>query len=140
MTDRHMAATALAIRLYQMNHAGQLPQRLDQLVPDNLPSVSADAMASSGHAIGYVPRPQHPVLYSVGLNGADDAASEAPMPGLHGEINEWHRLDRVFYLTSTPRDVVYVAPPDGTALPGISASMGIDSDPRPPWEREESSR
>jgi hypothetical protein len=136
VTDRRMAATALAIRLYQMNHAGQIPQRLDQLIPDYLPSVPADAMASSGHPIGYLPRPHHPVLYSVGLNGIDDTASEAPMPGLHGEINEWHRLDRAFYLTNTPREVVYVAPPNATGSPGYIGPIGMDFDPRPPWERE----
>ena len=133
LTDRRLAATALAIRLYQHDHAGKPPDRLEQLVPQYLPAVPIDPMASPSRAIGYRVAAEHPVLYSVGKNGNDDSASEAPQPNRYGELDEWDRLDRVFYLTSRPREVVYIPRPNPNgAIAGYAA--GIDEPA--PWERE----
>ena len=71
---RRMAATALAIRLYQADH-GKRPAKLADLVPGYLPAVPADPFAADGRAIAYLPQATRPTLYSVGLNGSDDAGT-----------------------------------------------------------------
>jgi hypothetical protein len=136
LTDRRLAATALAIRLYQLDHGGARPQRLDVLVPAYLPAVPLDAMAAGGQPIRYLPRADHPVLYSVGGNGADDAGDESPMPNEYGDIDEHRRLDRVFYLSGRQRAYIYIARP----LPSDGSMLGADAgiaDAPPPWERDE---
>jgi hypothetical protein len=47
LTERRLAVTALAIRLYQHDHNGARPQRLEELVPTYLPAVPRDAMAAA---------------------------------------------------------------------------------------------
>jgi hypothetical protein len=71
IAHRRMAATALAIRLYELDH-GQRPDTLAALVPDYLPAVPSDPFAADGRPIGYRPHDAQPVLYSVGLDGIDD--------------------------------------------------------------------
>lgn len=51
---RRMAATAIAIRLYQLDHEGQRPAALDALVPDYLPAVPVDPYVGD-RPIGYKP-------------------------------------------------------------------------------------
>ena len=140
LTDRRLAATALAIRLYQVDHAGARPQRLEELVPAYLPAVPRDAMASGARPIGYVPSAEHPVLYSVGRDGNDESANEKPMPHEFGEIDEWQRLDRVFYLSSRPREVIYIERPQRNLGPGVAAAgmppavWEPEGFTGPPWE------
>jgi len=136
LTDRRLAATALAMRLYRHDHAGARPQRLEELVPKYLPAVPLDAMAAGNRRLSYLPDGAHPVLYSVWRNGDDDAASEAPMPGRHGEIYEFERLDRVFYLTARPHEVVklkYPGQPD-EVVPASDEPVNPES--IAPWERD----
>ena len=133
LTDRRLAATALAIRLYQVDHDGARPQRLDELMPKYLPKIPLDAMAAGGQPIKYLPRAEHPVLYSVGRNGADDAADESAMPNAFGEIDEWERLDRVFYLSGRQREYIYIARP---IRPGDGMFAAVAGEGRPPWEPE----
>jgi len=71
---RRMAATALAIRLYELHHA-QRPQSLDLLVPKYLPTVPRDPFAGDGRPIGYLPFDPQPRLYSVGADGVDEAGA-----------------------------------------------------------------
>jgi hypothetical protein len=73
-TWRHMAATILAIRLYQFDHHQALPKNLRELVPQYLPSMPMDLMAAGERPIGYVAAPE-PFVYSVGRDGVDDVAS-----------------------------------------------------------------
>jgi hypothetical protein len=68
---RRMAATALAIRLYELDH-GRRPARLDDLVPDYLPAVPRDLYSPDERPIGYAPNASPPVLYCISLNGVDD--------------------------------------------------------------------
>ena len=85
-----MAAAALAMRLYELDH-GRPPAKLDDLVPDYLPQLPADPFAADGRPIAYESKavvrsynlgdrragtlttailgPPHPVLYSVGPDG-----------------------------------------------------------------------
>ena len=68
---RRMAAVALAIRLYEVDH-GRRPETLEELVPNYLPTVPEDPFADDGRAMGYAPDAAPPVLYSVGSDGVDD--------------------------------------------------------------------
>ena len=68
---RQLAAAALAIRLYELDH-GWRPETLKQLVPDYLPRVPEDRFTTDHRAIEYKPDASPPVLYSIGVNGIDD--------------------------------------------------------------------
>lgn len=72
VTARHrMAAIALAIRLYEVDH-GRRPGALAELVPDYLDAVPPDPLAPAGVSFKYLPDAETPILYSVGENGVDD--------------------------------------------------------------------
>jgi hypothetical protein len=129
LTDRRLAATALAIRLYQLDHAGDRPHRLQELVPSYLSAVPLDAMAADGRPIGYLPSEERPAVYSVGQNADDDAGSESAMPNEYGEIGAWRRMDRVFYLGAQAREYIYVSRPGANAGYLVQADIG-----RPPWD------
>ena len=68
---RRMAATAVAIRLYEWDH-GRRPATLDELVPKYLPAVPADPFTADGSPIRYLPEAERPLLYSVGRNSVDE--------------------------------------------------------------------
>ncbi len=68
---RRMAAIALAIRMYEVDH-GDRPENLADLVPAYLPAVPADPFAASGRPIAYRPEADPPVLYSVNRDGVDE--------------------------------------------------------------------
>jgi hypothetical protein len=133
LTERRLAATALALRLYQVDHGGARPQRLEELTPAYLPAVPLDAMAAGNRRLSYLPRAEHPVLYSVGENGDDDGGSEAAMPKRYGDLAEWDRLDRAFYLSSRPRDVLYVERPGEAAERAAMAAAAV-AYPAVAWE------
>jgi hypothetical protein len=116
-----------------MDHAGARPQRLEELVPAYLPAVPLDAMAAGNRRLSYLPRADHPVLYSVGDNGDDDAGSEAAMPKRYGELDEWERLDRAFYLSGKPRESLYVERPGEAAERAGIAAAGV-AYPAVAWE------
>ena len=71
LANRRMAATALAIRLYEVD-LGRRPASLDQLVPEYLPAVPADPFSADDQPLRYAPDAERPVLYSIGPNGVDD--------------------------------------------------------------------
>ena len=85
LTHRRLAAVALAVRLYQADHGGRLPPGLDALVPDYLPAVPTDAL--HGKPLVYKPDVEHPVVYSLGLDGDDDGGGGDP------DANWAHRGD-----------------------------------------------
>lgn len=70
LANRRLAATALAIRWYAMDHDGKVPQTLQDLVPAYLPTVPADPMVAGGAPLIYVPDDE--LVYSVGVDGQDD--------------------------------------------------------------------
>jgi hypothetical protein len=74
---RRLAAAALAVRWYALEHDGTLPATLDKLVPDYLPHVPEDPFDPAGSSIRYVSDPNRPILYSVGDDGIDHGGSEA---------------------------------------------------------------
>jgi hypothetical protein len=75
VADRRLAAAALAIRLYAVDHDGQLPATLDQLVPKYLPAVPIDPL--SGEPLHYTPSGNAPCVYSLGDDGVDDHGTPA---------------------------------------------------------------
>jgi hypothetical protein len=132
LTDRRLAATVLAIRLFAADHDGNLPPDLDALVPQYLPSIPIDAMAPVPQPLRYLTRSSDPILYSVGDNGTDDGGSEADPtrpPGASWPQSLWTTLDAVRHLTRQPR------PP---APPGFEDEADVAS-PRdrriPPFAR-----
>lgn len=73
--DQRLAAAALAIRWYSIDHGGQLPRTLDDLVPAYLRSVAQDPFAAGKKPMRYLPDANQPIVYSVGLDGIDDGGS-----------------------------------------------------------------
>ena len=73
--DRRVAAVALAVRLYVIDHDGALPPSLVELVPDYLPAVPRDPLRAGVGPIGYDPGPADPRVWSVGLDGRDDGGA-----------------------------------------------------------------
>ena len=80
LASRRLAATCVAARLYALDHDGNLPAKLDDLVPAYLPAVPLDPLAAGGTPLRYVNEhadSQHPRVYSVGPDGRDDGG---PVP------------------------------------------------------------
>jgi hypothetical protein len=101
LTERRMAAVAVAARWYALDHGGARPARLEDLVPTYFPSVPLDAMAA-GQPLRYLPG-QDPIVYSAGPNGVDDGGSEQPVRKRSQPPQEWEMLDRVLHLNRQPR-------------------------------------
>jgi hypothetical protein len=104
LTERRLAATVLAIRLYEIDK-GRRPETLDQLVPDYLPAVPLDPMVAGGQPLRYRADATRPVVYSVGKNGVDDGGKpfDRPTDPEERQINEWDYPDRVVDLVRQPR-------------------------------------
>ncbi len=96
-----LAATALAIRLYQFDHASERPSSLDQLVPKYLPKVPRDPFSRDDKSLVYRSDPSHPVLYSLGINERDDSGIEYA-PGTTTGPRRPQPLDIIIDLRSTP--------------------------------------
>jgi hypothetical protein len=77
-TARRICVTAIALKRYQLQH-GAYPEKLDELVPDLLPSAPIDFM--DGKPLRYQLRPDGDFrLYSVGVDGIDDGGDPRPPP------------------------------------------------------------
>lgn len=74
-TRRNLAAIALAIRLYQLDHEGDYPASLAELVPAYLPAIPRDFMNPEGGGVRYMPQRAIPYVYGFGRNGEDDIDS-----------------------------------------------------------------
>jgi hypothetical protein len=108
---RRMAATALAIRLYEVDH-GRRPETLDELVPDYLSAVPLDPLAEGDRPIGYLPHAERPILYSVGEDGIDHGGRYEVFDD--GSVGR-RKLDWPFFLDGPrgrqgPSDLNYDAP------------------------------
>jgi len=91
--NRRMAATALAIRLYELDH-GRRPDKLADLVDRYLPAVPGDPFDPS-RKISYLPKAKRPLLYCVSENGIDDGGKYAENSR---SISDWFRHDWPFFL------------------------------------------
>jgi hypothetical protein len=100
LATRRLAGTALAIRLYEVDH-GHRPETLAELVPEYLPAVPQDSFAEAGRALVYLPSAAHPIVYSVGVNGVDDGGD----PKRRNTITKGHwQPDVVFFLDGRRED------------------------------------
>ncbi len=115
IAQRRMAAIALAIRLYEIDH-GRRPAELAELVPDYLDEVPTDPMAPDGATFRYLPEAEIPLLYSLGENGADDG-------GLvwDEKLEKYNRNDR--------RDLVFLL--DGKLPESTGSGSRDQSETRP---------
>ena len=95
-----MAATALAIRAYEIDHAAR-PAELSLLVPQYLPSIPADPFAEDNRPIGYLPNAAHPLLYSIGENGIDQGGRYASAPD---QYVDYKHFDIPFFLNADHPD------------------------------------
>lgn len=64
------AQTAVAIERYRLRHSGALPENLDALVPDLMPSLPKDPFG--GKSLRFKKLEKGYAVYSVGENGKDD--------------------------------------------------------------------
>jgi hypothetical protein len=94
--DRRLAATALALRLYAVDHGGTSPLALDELVPNYLPSVPRDPFAAGDKPLRYSRSdPAAPLVYSVGDDGVDDGGSRTSTRAGRNDAGRWDRRDAV---------------------------------------------
>ena len=91
---RRMAATALAMRLYEVEN-GKRPEKLDELVGKYLPAVPIDPFCPDGKPIRYLPSAAKPLLYSVNDDGKDDGGEFETRETGGVDMDE---LDLVFFL------------------------------------------
>jgi hypothetical protein len=118
LTDHRLAATALAARLYVLDHGGQLPKALNDLVPGYLTAVPLDALSPEGAGLHYVSDPKDPRVYSVGLNGIDNGGIE-PAPLMSSAERERSADDVICHLKRQPRP----KPVEYPAYPGLPPGM-----------------
>lgn len=115
-----LAAAALAIRLYQLDHAGQRPTTLDALVPAYLPAVPLDPYAPGAAPIRYVPDPKNPYVYCIGENGVDDSASSAAWRADANAPDAFRAPDLYLRLTrniAPPQDITDPPEPEPATVP-----------------------
>ena len=99
---RRITATAMALRMYQLDHGGQWPATLQELVPRYLKSMPIDPFSPAHAAIGYLPG-DPPALYSVGVNEVDDHGDRTGAMTTHG-YDPWRSPDAVFPLGGVQRN------------------------------------
>lgn len=73
-----LTITAIAIQRHQLDHAGQPPDSLADLVPAYLAAVPADPMTKE--PLRYQRKGEHFLLYAVGGNGVDDGGDATTTP------------------------------------------------------------
>jgi hypothetical protein len=92
-----MAAVLLALRLYQFDHDGRLPRKLEELSPAYLPAVPIDPFAADGRSLGWLPDAAPPRVYSVGQNGTDEMATTGGVGGRTPFFNRYLDSDVVLF-------------------------------------------
>jgi len=95
---RDAALVAIALELYR-RRAGDWPERLDQLVPDLLPSVPPDRF--DGRPLRYRLADGRPVVYSVGCDRVDDGGMPPRSARAYESIRFWYPT---WPTDSLPRD------------------------------------
>ena len=80
----------LSIARYRLDHRGELPAKLEELVPKYLDAVPEDPI--DGKPMRYARLPRGFTVYSVGLNGMDDGGKTSGSP--HSPDDHGMRIDR----------------------------------------------
>ena len=75
--NRLLVATALAVRLYQTDHQGHLPESLALLVPEYLSAIPRDPFTKSD-VIRYIAHESEPRIYCIDLDREDDNGLQWP--------------------------------------------------------------
>ena len=96
LTERRLAATALAVRWATLENGGRRPAKLAELTPKYLATVANDPMAVGG-ALGYRADAGRVIVYSAGEDGADDGGSEELIPVGGGK--RWRMRDVVVWVS-----------------------------------------
>ena len=110
LADRRLAAVALAVRLYWVEHAGT-SRRTWTILSRNTFPMCPPTHSSTGAAIGYfsgdpnaLAHANDPIVYSVGDNGTDEGGSEKMTYGSpDGIVTGLRTEDTVVHLTPQPR-------------------------------------
>lgn len=100
LASRRMAATALAMRLFETDH-GRRPEKLEELVPDYLEEIPEDPFTPDGSPIKLGEWGGQPVLYSFGKDGIDDGGRWAENPEQSRDSEEY---DLVVFLNAYEPD------------------------------------
>ena len=121
--ELRLAGTALAIRLYTLDH-GERPANLSLLVPDYLPAVPLDPLADGGRELGYLPDAPKPILYSVGSDGIDEGGAYDLTEG--GWVDT-KKKDKVFFLDGDrPRAKRDEEPRAGSPVEAVEEDDGVE--------------
>ena len=89
LTTRRLTGALLALRLYQLDHAGQLPKSLSELVGRELKTLPLDPYVPGAKPIGYVKVGSTCFVYSISTNGTDEtAAGRVPTTQDHHDFNK----------------------------------------------------
>jgi hypothetical protein len=113
-TARNVVVTAIALKRYELQHH-QLPNTLDELVPEFLKSVPTDYM--DGQPLRYLRNGDGTfLLYSVGENGLDDGGNSAFPKYVQSSNYYWQNseaLDWVWPQPATEQEIqnYYAHPP-----------------------------
>jgi hypothetical protein len=102
--EMRLAAVALACRLYEIDHDGNVPATLSDLVPTYLPAVPIDPM--SGNPLLY--KTDNPRVYSVGDDGDDNGGIPVDRHGNNGLPHG--QGDIVVQLKTQPRNTARTMP------------------------------
>jgi len=136
LTERRLAATCLAARLYAADHGGEFPGALQDLVPSHLPAVPLDPFAAGGTALSYVSESadaKDPRVYGVGENGIDNGGVEVDPSAPRAQTEKL--TDEIRHLKRQPRP----EPPKLETSPGPYPGMAPPGFPgAPTWPSEES--
>lgn len=120
LTDRRLAALALAVRLYELDH-GRRPDMLAALVPTYIPAIPLDPFDADDAPLRYAPDAPSPLLYSVGNDGADDHGAFVLLVG-GGDVDP-NVKDRPFFLSGdrplrpSPKPAAQLPPASTQAVP-----------------------
>lgn len=89
---RRAAATAVAVQKFRLDHKGALVERVEELVPQFLPSVPLDPF--DGRPLRYKRLPAGFVVYSIGADGRDNDGLERPFKGNVKQFDETFIVER----------------------------------------------
>jgi hypothetical protein len=97
LAERRMAATALAIRLYELDN-GTRPEKLTELVPDYLPALPRDPFSAEGNTFRYAS--DRTRLFSAGPDRVFGETHSSATPMLESQFDD--------------DNIIFKLEPDGT--------------------------
>ncbi len=95
LTDRRAAQVLLAMRIFQLDHAGRLPAKPADLCPTYLTQIPTDPFSKNQKPFGFVNDGKNPRIYSLGQNGIDDGGAIRHIE--YGEIYRWQNQNTAVY-------------------------------------------